>query len=371
MKIFIVGPISPFRGGISHSNQWLSEKLALNNDVTVISFKRLFPKILFPGKSQFEPLTENLQENFKKKFVLDSINPFNWLNVFFFFKKEKPDIIIFHWWHTFFAPMFALLSFLSKKSFKTKIIAVMHNVLPHESQNFLHKFLAKTFFMNVDKFVFLSAAEEKFFKEIMPNAKTINFIIPTFEAVKKISGIKESKAKKLLGVDSMLLFFGFVRKYKGLDVLIEAMPEVLKSIKVKLFIVGEFWKDKEEYIKKINELGIKDSVIIYDKYVPINEVEKYFKAADAIVLPYISSTHSGIIEMAFSFNTPIITTNVGGNTELIEDKINGLIVPPNNPSALAKAIIFFYKNNLAKQFKEKMKEKKFEWNKEKEALLLS
>jgi len=369
MRVVVIGPIVPFRGGIAHSNTTLCKNLAKNNELLAISFKRLFPRILYPGRFQKE--IGEAPKEFKTEFIIDSINPLNWSKVVKRINEFGADVVVFQWWTTFLAPCYWFIARRLKK--KCKISVICQNVLPHEKSS-MHLMLTKIFFGQVDNFITLSKAEENTLKAVMPNARIKTIVEPTYEEIIGAKRLQKSVARKKLGIKhkKVLLFFGFVRPYKGLRYLLEAMPIFLKKHDCLVIIAGEFWEPKEKYIEIIERFGIKKNVLIVDRYIPNEDVALYFSSADAIVLPYVSSTESGIIQLAYGYNLPIITTDAGGNTDYVDDKKTGLIVEPCNSKALANAINYFYDKRLEAKFRKAMKEKRkiFEWNKEKEKAVL-
>lgn len=369
MRVYIIGPVYPFRGGISHSNTLLCENLSKKHYLKVLSFKRMFPSFLYPGRDQKEVTKKNISLNVE--YIIDSINPVTWIKTFFMIKKEKTDFLIFQWWTPFFTPSFFVIASLTRLFTKTKISIICQNVLSHE-RAFLDLFLTKLFFITPHLFIVLSKQDIKVLKSIMPNARVRYLIEPTYEKVFKANELSKSEAKRILDLKTrVILFFGVIRDYKGLTYLIKAMPEILGKIEVKLLIVGEFWQDKKKYIEEIEGLKIAKNVRIIDRYVSDEEAILYFSAADVVVLPYISSTESGVIQLAYGLNKPIITTNVGGNPDLIENNKTGLIVPPKDVSSLANVIIAYFKYDMEEKFREEMKKRMdiFRWNDEKEKIL--
>jgi len=366
MKIAVIGPISPYRGGISHSNTVLCKNLSRRNSVTPISFKRMFPKLLYPGKTQKDPAAEK-PKNMRILDVLDSINPLNWISIYRFVKKEKFDLLAFQWWSPFFTPSYTTIAWLVRKFTKTRVSVVCQNVTSHEDK-FLDRFLTGIFFRKADFFITYSSSDKKDVKKLIPKAK-VEYIVEGTYDMQLGKPLEKARAKKSLGFKGKnIMFFGFVRDYKGLPYLLKALPLVLKNHDVTLHIVGEFWEDKNQYLKEIESLGIKNRVKIVDRYVSDKEAVAYFSASDAVVLPYTSSTESGIIQLAYGLNTPVITTDVGGNKDLIEEGKTGLLATPKNPEDLAKKITLFYSKSLERKIKAGMEKNKavFLWTKEKE-----
>jgi glycosyltransferase involved in cell wall biosynthesis len=371
MRFCVIGPTYPYRGGISHYNTLLCENLKRKHDVKSVSFKRFYPSFLYPGKDQ-KDLNSKMNLKTDSEYLIDSINPLTWIHAFLSIKKEHPDILIFHWWTPFFTPVYFTISFLSRYLTNTKILMICHNVMPHEKKK-IDKILTKMVYRNVDFFIVHSEEDLRNLRTLMPNAEAKRTHHPTYEFFK--TGNKNdlhlhSKEELNLNLNlknKTILFFGFIREYKGLSYLIEAMPKVLEKQKVDLLIVGEFWDDKEKYTDQIKQLGIEKYVRIIDRYVPNEEVNLYFSIADVVVLPYISATQSGIIQIAFGFDKPVITTNVGGLPDVVKNGETGFIVPAGDANALSKAIVSYFEGNKEREFQVNVKIKKqkdiFSWNK--------
>jgi glycosyltransferase involved in cell wall biosynthesis len=371
MKVFVVGPIYPFRGGIAHSNRVLCENLSKNHDVTAISFSRMYPKILYPGKEQKEA---NIDDSFsvRTEYALDSMNPLSWLSVADRIKKERPDWVVFQWWHTFFTPMYWTIAKFGKNP-KTRFSVVCQNVLPHEESR-IHEKLTRLFFKKIDYFITLSSSDRAILKQLMPSAKS-NWITESTYEKQFGKSPSQAQARKKLGITGdALLFFGFVRPYKGLKFLLDAMPQILRAKPdITLMIVGEFWNDKQEYLDRIERLGLKERLLIVDRYVANDEVPAYFAAADAVVLPYVSSTESGIIQLAYGLNTPVITTAVGGNVDLIEHGKTGMLCKAEDAADLARVVLEFYEQALRAPIKDGMTKNAdlFRWTPAKEAVFFN
>lgn len=361
MKIIIIGPAYPYRGGIAHYTGLLYKNLLKkDHSVKIFNFKRLYPKFLFPGKTQFETSPEI--EKIESERVIDSINPLNWLIAGFKIVKEKPDLVIFKYWLPFFAPCFGSISAIVKIFSKAKIIFFCHNITPHEKFP-LGKLLTKFAFAFSDHFIVQSSVVEEDLLKIKPKAKYKKVFHPIYEIFGK--AIDKNEARKILGIkpdEKLLLFFGYIRAYKGLDILLRAMKFILSEFPVKLLIVGEFYENPQKYFKIVEEDGIADFVIFKSEYVPNEDVKIYFSASDLVVLPYLSATQSGIVQIAYNFSKPVITTNVGGLPEVVQDGITGLIVDPS-PEKLAQAIVKFFNENLGPIFSRNIEEEKekFSW----------
>ncbi len=371
MKVFVIGPIYPYRGGIAHSNRVLCENLSKNHELTAISFSRMYPKFLYPGKEQKEA-KEDASFAVHTEYALDALNPLTWFSVADKIKKEKPDWVVFQWWHTFFTPMYWTIVNFGRNP-ATRFSVICQNVLPHEESK-IHEGLTRIFFNQIDYFVTLSSSDLKILKSLMPNAKANWITESTYE--KQFGKLpSKTQARKELGLKSdALLFFGFVRPYKGLKYLLQAMPQLLaQKPDLTLMIVGEFWDDKKEYLDLIKELKIEKNLLIVDRYVANDEVPAYFAAADAVVLPYVSSTESGIIQLAYGLNTPVITTAVGGNVDLIAHGKTGMLAKPEDAMDLANVVMEFYTKNLDEKIRNGMKANAdlFHWTAQKEALFFN
>ena len=367
MKICVIGPTYPYRGGISHYNTLLCENLKKRHDVKSVSFKRLYPSFLYPGKDQ-KDLNSKINIKTDSEYLIDSINPLTWIHAFLSIKKEQSDLLIFQWWTPFFTPVYFTISCLTRRLTNTKILMISHNVLPHEKKK-IDKIMTKMVYKNVDFFIVHSEEDLRNLRTLIPNAKAKRTYHPTYEYFKtenKIDLHLHSKEDLNLNLkNKTILFFGFVRDYKGLNYLIEAMPKVLEKLNVDLLIVGEFWDDKEKYINQIKQLGIENYVYIIDRYVPNEEVNLYFSVADVVVLPYISATQSGIIQIAYGFDKPVITTNVGGLPDVVKNGETGFIVPSEDANALSKAIVSYFEGNKEREFQANIKKQKdiFSWDK--------
>ncbi len=362
MKFFVVGPTYPYKGGISHFNTLLCENLKKEHSVTLISWKRRFPKLLYPVDQLDIESKEVIKTN--ALFILDYLNPLTWFKVFFKIKREKPDRIIFHWVTTAMTPPFSILFFLIKIFTKTKIILICHNIYPHEKR-FFDKLCMRIIFNKADYLIVHSKSAVEYIRKITTTKKVINGFHPIYDifSTKKTPTDIVSIKNKLSLKERVILFFGVVREYKGLIYLIRALPRVIRKIDVDLLIVGEFWDKKQKYIDLIQKLGVENNIKIIDRYISNEEVGKYFKIADVVVLPYISGSQSGIIQIAYAFNKPVITTNVGGFSETIIDGETGFVVKPKDHEELSQKILKFFKlkdrNNFAINIEKE--KKKYRW----------
>ena len=360
MKIVILSAAYPFRGGIANFTNLLAKSLETDNNVSVYTFTRQYPDLLFPGKTQMEP--ESSVPLIKSKRVLDSINPFSWKKTGKMIENEKPDLLIFNYWMPFFAPSFGTVAKIVKKNRYVKTLAICHNIVPHESKPG-DVFLTKYFLKKIDYFILLSEKVKNELLRFLPSANYKVLFHPVYSSFGE--PVNKTEAKKHLNLkdEKILLFFGLIREYKGLDVLLAAMAEVKEKINVKLIVAGEFYDSKDKYLKLIEKYKLNRSVDIIDKYIESEEVRYYFSAADAVVLPYKDATQSGIVQVAVNFHKPLIGTTAGGLKEIIEDNVNGFLVKPNSPGDLAKVILKFYSEKKEEEFSENIKKisDKFSW----------
>ena len=360
-KNIIIGPAFPLRGGIANFNNALCQ--AFNEagvDSKLFSFSLQYPALLFPGKTQFEE--GETPQGITIRTIINSINPFNWWKVAQAIKKENPDYIIIRYWLPFMAPCLGTIARLVKWGRKIRVIAITDNIIPHEKR-VGDSLLTSYFVKSCDGFVTLSASVLDDLSQFTTcaNKKFVPHpIYNTFgEAVNKVDAIRELG---LNPTDKHLLFFGFVRKYKGLDILLKAMSdERLKE--VKLIVAGEFYDDPQEYHALIADLGIKEQVILKSDFIPSEDVKNYFCAADMVVQTYRTATQSGVTQIGYHFERPMLVTDVGGLAEIIPDEKVGYVTEVN-PQSVADAIADFYAKNREPEFAENTKEekKRFSWD---------
>jgi glycosyltransferase involved in cell wall biosynthesis len=363
-KIVIIGPAYPYRGGNSLFISYVADSLKREFDVKVINYKLLYPSILFPGTTQFDHSNVFIKKVENER-VINSINPFTWIKAAIKIRTEKPDLIVFNWWHPFFSFCHFTISFLIKKGYRNKILFITENFVSHEG-HLIDKLLTRIGLKNASAFLTLSDKVEKELRSSGYQEKIYRSELPIFEFYK--SDISLENTKERFGYspeNKILLFFGYVRKYKGLDLLIEAIPDIIKEIpEVRLLIVGEFYDDPSTYFERIKDLGISDYVKIVNKFIPNEEVGKYYQASDLNVLPYRSATQSGILNVSYGFLKPVLVTNIEGLSEFVKDGKTGIIIESISPAAIVKGVKDFFKLNEQIDFqgniKDYIKENKFE-----------
>jgi len=363
LKLCVIGPTYPFRGGIAHYTTLLVQNLRCAHEVNFYSYTRQYPSLLFPGSTEKDPSEQILKVDCE--YILDPFNPWTWFKTFERIREDEPDALILQWWAPFWTPTLAAVSYLIKRFTPIKILFICHHVTPPDGGPF-DFFLARRVLASGDHFIVLSEEDYKRLRRVLPKADIRLAAHPTYDIFHRNSSIDKVEARERLGIsedERLILFFGFVRRYKGLPYLLKAMPRVLQRIKVHLLIVGEFWESERAYQRAIERLGLKESVTILNRYVPNEEVSLYFAAADVVVLPYLEATQSGVVQLAYGFERPVITTTVGGLTETVSHGRTGLIVPPRDSDALAEAIIRFFEDDLAADFVQGIRERQddFSW----------
>ena len=339
MRVSIIGPAFPLRGGIAHHVYWLKKELSnRGHKVQVISFRKLYPTVLFPGKTVYDKSERKLEADALA--VLDSMNPFSWLRAYRLIKTFAPDIVILQWWNPFFAPVTGILVRLLNRA-RLPCLMECHNVLPHE-RRVVDSGLIRFAFTPLNLFITHSQMDKNTLRTLASNASVWVAPLPTIEEFSSPSPPRKE--------GRTILFFGIVRKYKGLDVLLRAMPEVLRVIECNLIVIGEFYEPVETYHSLIRNLGIQDRVRIENRYIPNEEISICMNQADLLVLPYLSATQSGVARLAFLHGLPIIASNTGGLKEVVEDGQNGFLFEPGNAKSLAEKIIQYFQNDLGPQF---------------------
>lgn len=361
MKIAMIGPVHPYKGGIAHYTDLLCRALREDgNEVQLYSFKFQYPKLLYK-KPQKDMKSSGFGTN-DADFCIHTLNPFNWIKVAGRIKKQKPELIILQWWHPYFAPCFWSICKLLRRE---KILFVCHNVFPHERFP-LDRLLTKWTLGCGRYFITQSKMDARDLLSVKHDAVYRVTPHPTYGMFCR-QGMSMQKAREQLQIDQgqrVLLFFGFVRKYKGLQYLLEAMKLLKeKDFKVQLWVVGDFGEDKDEYVEQIRRFEIEDQVQMVEGYVPDDEVEKYFAASDLVVLPYLSATQSGIVQIAFGFEKPVLVTEVGGLPDVVTNGKTGYVVEPRSAEMIAEAIMDYYINNRREAFVSQIEKEKdrFSW----------
>jgi len=341
-KIIIIGPAHPLRGGLATFDQRLAKEFNKNgDDCSIYSFSLQYPSFLFPGKTQYS--TDPPPKDLKIFSVINSINPLNWIEVGKRIKNERPDIVVVRYWIPLMGPALGTILKKVRRNEHTKIICIADNIIPHEHRPG-DKAFTRYFLKTCDAFITMSEKVMSDLRNFVPkNKPAILTQHPLYDNFGEIISKTEARGKlKIKNDESIVLFFGFIRKYKGLDILLDAM-KILKSqmSNLKLLIAGEFYEDEKPYLEQINKLGINDNVILRTDFIPDSEVKYYLCAADAVIQPYRNATQSGVTPLAYYFEKPMIVTNVGGLPSLVPNEKAGIVTEPTAPS-IANAILHFY-----------------------------
>lgn len=364
MKIIIVGTSHPYRGGIAAFTDRLATEFVKEDvDIEVVTFKLQYPSFLFPGKTQYSD--SKAPEGFPISRKVNSINPLNWIKVGKEIRKKNPDIVIFTYWMSFFAPCFGKIARVIKRNRHTKCIGLVHNMISHE-KSLLDKMFPPYFVKAMDGFVALSKSVLDDIASLDRHNKPRVFAPhPLYDHFGEI--MDRAEAVKHLNLDPnyrYFLFFGLVRAYKGLDLLIDAFAdERLRKYPMKLLVAGEFYDDPKPYLEQIKKHDLKDFVIIENQYINDDDVKYYFNSSEMVVQPYKSATQSGVTQIAYHFEKPMLVTNVGGLGEIIPNGKVGYVVEPN-PSAIADALVDFCENDRYDMFVEGVRDekKKYQWS---------
>ncbi len=363
MKVVILGPAWPYRGGIAAFNEHLARQyMAEGHDVEIVTFTLQYPSFLFPGTTQYseEPAPEGL--NITRK--INSINPFSWLRVGFYLRRKRPDLVISAFWLPFMAPCMGTILRLCRKG--TRRVGMLHNLIPHEHR-IGDKQFASYFIHSNDAFVTLSRSVLTDIDVFDPKHKLPRVYSPHPIYDHYGAKLTTADARHLLGLKEdgkYVLFFGFIRDYKGLDLLLNAMSdEQLEQMGVKLIVAGEFYGDPAPYHEQLRRLDLGDRVVMHTDYIPDHEVNRYFCAADIVAQPYKSATQSGVSQIAYNFERPMLVTNVGGLPEIVPNEKAGFVVEPDS-QMIADALVRFYKEDWSERLTEgvRIEKKKYQWN---------
>jgi D-inositol-3-phosphate glycosyltransferase len=347
LSLSLVGIAHPMRGGIAQYTTILALELARRHRVELVSFTRQYPTILFPGKSQFDTSADPLC--FPALPMIDSINPLSWRRAARHIAAGRPDGLIYKYWMPFFAPAFGTIARRVKSTHggdRPRVVMVVDNLIPHERRPF-DLSLTRWLMRATDAYIVQSGAVREDLLRLDPRARFLEVPHPVYNLFGR--RLNKEEARRRLGLDPsapLLLFFGFVRAYKGLDLLLRALPRIRSEVPARLLVLGEFYEGRAETERLVVDLGLSESVTVNDAYVPNEEVGLYFSAADVVVLPYRSATQSGIVQIAYQLERPVICTDVGGLKEVVIDGQTGLVVPPDDEEALAAAVLRYYAEGL-------------------------
>lgn len=354
MRIVIVGPAWPFRGGIAQLNESLATELSkAAYRVSIVNFTTQYPSFLFPGKSQFTDAAR--PEALTIDRMLSSVNPMTWFRSARFIARQEPDLVIVRYWMPFMAPSLGMLA-RRLRARGIKVLAIADNIVPHET-HFYDRLFTQYFLKSTSAVLYMSSEVGRELESFHYKGRTAFSPHPLYDSYG--SGVDRSVACRELGLDpdkQYVLFFGFIRDYKGLDLLLDAWTERDDR---QLLIAGEFYGNRDKYIEKIERKG----VLLHDNYISDDRVKLYFSASSLVVQPYKSATQSGVTQIAYNFGVPMVVTNVGGLPEIVPDGRVGFVVEPC-ADAIRVAIDRFFDESLAELFRKNIEteKKRFEWS---------
>ncbi len=360
-KVFIIGPAYPLRGGLATFDELFCNAFnEQGHQCEIISYSLQYPGFLFPGSTQFD--TSGITpKNIRIHTLINSVNPLSWIKTARFIKQQKPDFIVFRFWIPFMGPALGSIARMVRKS-GIKVLAITDNVIPHEKRIGDVSF-SKYFINSCDGFITMSKAVMSDLEKFTNTSHKKYLLHPLYTSFgEKLNQLDARKALGLTEDKKIVLFFGLIRKYKGLDMLLDAFHELKSDKDINLVIAGEFYEDKQPYLDLIEKYQIEDQVILHSKFIANEDVKLYFSAADMVALPYRSATQSGVTQVSFHFEVPTLVTNVGGLAEIIPDKVAGYVVDSSG-KAIAEAIQDYFTNNRKASFSEGMKreKQKYDW----------
>jgi D-inositol-3-phosphate glycosyltransferase len=368
MRIVICGPAHPYRGGIAAYNERLAQQFLREGDAAAIyTFKVQYPSFLFPGKTQYDDGYAPAGVTITR--AINSVNPINWFNTGLRLRRTRPDMIILRYWLPFLAPALGFIARIVRSNGHTRVITIFDNIVPHE-QRIGDKALTRFFINSIHGALVMTRAVENDLREFNKKIPCVISPHPLFDTYSAPVPRAEAIVRlRLCPADKFILFFGFIREYKGLDLLLKAMAEpAVQSLGVKLIVAGEFYEDEKPYFDLIRTLDIGQRVLLHTHFISNEDVRYYFSAASLVVQPYRSATQSGVTQVAYYFNKPMVVTDVGGLAEIVPDGKCGYVVSPE-PAAIANAIADFFSGD-EERFSPGIEEQKklYSWDKLTEAL---
>lgn len=370
MKIVILGTAHPYRGGLAAMNERLARELInQGHEVTIYNFILQYPGFLFPGKTQYTD--EKAPEGLTIVRRVNSVNPLNWWRVGRELKIKRPDLLIIKFWIPFMGPALGTIARLVRRNKHTRVICIADNMIPHEKR-IGDRVFTKYFTKGVNGYIAMSHEVYDDIGKLVDRPNRRFTPHPVYDHYGEV--ISREQALQDLQLDAnfrYLLFFGFIRDYKGLDLLLQAMADSrLESRNIRLIVAGEFYANAEVYLDQIRRLNLKDRVVMHTDYIPNEQINRYFCAADLIVQPYKTATQSGVTQIGYHFNKAMLVTDVGGLGEIIADKRSGYVVSPD-PASITEAILDFYDNRRQAAFEQETERLKqqFSWGRMVEVLM--
>jgi len=364
MRIAIVGPVHPLRGGIAQYTTSLYQALAPGHELFLVSFSRQYPGLLFPGKTQID--SSSTPFTAPGEHLLDTLSPLSWVKAGRRVAEFSPEVVVFQWWRPFFTPVYQSMIRRIRNSIRVPVIFLCHNILSHEEvffpgQQLLKRNLVKIAFMGVDGFMVHAEKMIETLQNLKPGAPVRRIFHPVYDFYNQWDQDIPLQEKSDVPI---LLFFGKIRKYKGLETLLQALELVKREMRFRAIVAGEFYVSSGRYKDLAKRLGIGDDIEWLDHYIPNDQVPGLFRRADLVVLPYRNATQSGVVPVAYQFDVPVIATRVGGLAEVIHDNQTGFLVPPGDAAELARKILEYFKLSRKEVFRKNIRNfrKRLSWN---------
>lgn len=347
MSLTVIGPTHPFRGGIAHYTTLLVRSLRCRHDVQFFSYSRQYPHWLYPGNTDLDP-SHSLLTHEQPSITFDALNPLAWLRVAREVKASNARLVILQWSTVYWTPFYWLFLKRLGKGPHPKSVFICHNVMEHEP-NRIKSAVSRRVLNCADFFITHSQWDRDNLERWLGPSRAGSIRVSPHPAYEHLNQpvLSKPEAKAALGIraERVVLFFGFIRDYKGLRYLIESLPLVRAKLEVHLLIAGEVWGDSKPYHELIARLGLTANITLVEKYIPNEEVARYFAASDLVAIPYVSATQSGIVQLAYGFGKPVVVSRVGGLPEVVEDGVTGYLVPPQDSGAISNAVLDFYQQN--------------------------
>jgi glycosyltransferase involved in cell wall biosynthesis len=342
-KVVIIGPAHPLRGGLASFNERLARQFQLQGfEVTIYTFSLQYPSFLFPGTTQYS--SEPAPADLKIKVTINSINPLNWLSVGNELKNKKPDLVVVRYWLPFMAPSLGTILRRVRSNGFTQVVCIADNVIPHERHTG-SDMLTRYFIKPIHSFITMSQKVMNDLRQFTNKPAQVA-VHPLYDNFGE--KVLKGEARKQIGLaaeEKIILFFGFIRNYKGLDLLLKAMAdERIKTSGIKLLVAGEFYENRKQYDDLINELDLHKQLILRTDFIADSEVKYYLSAADFVIQPYRDATQSGVTPLAYHFEKPMLVTNVGGLPDMVPHNRAGIVAEPD-PTAIAEGILQLYEKN--------------------------
>jgi glycosyltransferase involved in cell wall biosynthesis len=365
MSLTVIGPTHPFRGGIAHYTTLLVRSLRASHSVRFFSYSRQYPHWLYPGNTDLDP-SHSLLTHEAPSVKFDALNPLAWIRLAKEVKASNSRLVILQWSTVYWTPFYWLFLRSLGKRRQPKCVFICHNVMEHEP-NRIKSTISRRVLNCADFFVTHSQWDRDNLARWLGPSRAGAIRVcphPVYEHLTQpVLSKAEAKAELGIRAERVVLFFGFIRDYKGLRYLIESLPQVRAKLDVHLLIAGEIWGDATPYHELISRLGISDSVTFVEGYIPNEEVARYFAVSDLVVIPYVTATQSGIVQLAYGFGKPVVVSRVGGLPEVVEEGVTGYLVPPKDSASISNAVLDFYQHNREAAMSESVRQKRaaFSW----------